>query len=80
MYTTKFGAPPNKEAVRGYDLTLDMMLRLVVGGDLESALMLGETEYISNRFSYKTSQNEAYENVALYLLTHDGYEIIEIKE
>jgi len=79
-YISRFGAPPNKESVRGYDLALDIMLRLVVGKNLENALSLGETEYLSNRFSYRPRQNEAYENTALFLLTHDGYEVIEIKE
>ena len=79
-YISRFGAPPNKESVRGYDLALDIMLRLVVGKNLESALSLGETEYLSNRFLYRPRQNEAYENAALFLLTHDGYEVIEIKE
>lgn len=79
-FETRFGKPPNKEAVRGYDLVLDLILRTSVAENLENALLLGETQYQSNRFLYEPEINGAYVNKAFFLLQHKGYEIIEIKE
>ena len=79
-FINAFGKPPNKEAVRGYDVTLDAILRTAVSKDLKNSLDLGETQYESNRFLYKENENESFINQGQYILQHDGYEIIEIKE
>ncbi len=79
-YINKFGKPPNKEAVRGHDVTLDAIFRIAVSRSLENSLDLGETQYESNRFFYRENENESFINQGQYILQHDGYEIIEIKE
>lgn len=79
-YINRFGNLPNKEAIRGYDVALDIMLRIAVAGSLEDSLPLGETSYQSNRFFYRKHENESFVNVGLYILTHKGYEILEVKE
>jgi hypothetical protein len=79
-YIIKFGKPPNKEAVRGYDVTIDAILRIAVSKKLQNSLYLGETQQESNRFLYKENSNESFINKGQYILQHDGYEIIEIKE
>ena len=79
-YINTFGKPPKKEAVRGYDLVLDALLRIAVAKNLKNALDIGETEYQSNRFLYRKNENESFINTALYVLEHSGYEILEIKE
>ena len=75
-----YGKPPNKESLRGYDLVLDLILRIAVAKDLERSLELGETQYRSNRFLYQPQTNGSYNNAALFLLQHRGYEIFELKE
>jgi len=75
-----YGKPPNKESLRGYDLVLDLILRIAVAKDLERSLELGETQYRSNRFLYQPQTNGSYSNAALFLLQHRGYEIFELKE
>lgn len=72
--------PPNKEAIRGYDVVLDAVLRIAVSKDLIKSLDLGETQYQSNRFLYMKNKNNSFLNNALYILEHQGYEIFEIKE
>ena len=52
-YIKRFGKPPNKEAVRGYDITLDAVLRIAVSKNLKNSLDLGETQYESSRFLYR---------------------------
>ena len=79
-YVNRFGKPPNKEAVRGYDITLDAVLRIAVSKNLKNSLDLGETQYESSRFLYIENSNESFINQGKYILQHDGYEIIEIKE
>ena len=79
-FIDNFGKPPNKEAIRGYDVVLDAVLRIAVSKDLIKSLDLGETQYQSNRFLYMKNKNNSFLNNALYILEHQGYEIFEIKE
>ncbi|MEK9566705.1 MAG: LysM peptidoglycan-binding domain-containing protein [Flavobacteriaceae bacterium] len=79
-FENHYGKPPNKESLRGYDLVLDLILRIAVAKDLERSLELGETQYRSNRFLYQPQTNGSYSNAALFLLQHRGYEIFELKE
>ena len=80
LYINKFGKPPNKEAIRGYDVVFDAILRTAVHKEFINSIDLGETQYQSNRFLYKENENESFINVGQYILQHKGYEIIEIKE
>jgi hypothetical protein len=61
-------------------VVLDAVLRTAYAEELQQSLEVGETEYQSNRFSYRENENESFLNQALYILQHQGYEIIEIKE
>ncbi|MDA9365686.1 LysM peptidoglycan-binding domain-containing protein [Flavobacteriaceae bacterium] len=79
-FVNEYGQPPSKEALRGYDVVLDVILRTAIAKNLTKSLDLGETEYSSNRFLYGKEQNDAYVNKALFILQHEGYEIFEIKE
>jgi hypothetical protein len=79
LYVTAFGDLPNREALRGYDVTLDVILRWSHINQLSSDSM-GETEYIESRFDYVPNSAAGYENRAFYLLRHGGYEIFEIKK
>ena len=79
-FENRFGKRPNKESIRGYDLVMDLILRTAVSNNLEKSLEYGETQYLSNRFLYELDENESFTNKALFLLQHQGYEILEIKE
>ena len=79
LYVTAFGDLPKREALRGYDVTLDVILRWSHINQLSSDSM-GETEYIESRFDYVPNSAAGYENRAFYLLRHGGYEIFEIKK
>ena len=76
----EYGQPPSKEALRGYDVVLDAILRIAISKELSKSSDLGETEYLSNRFLYSPEKNDAYSNKAIFILQHKGYEIFEIKE
>ena len=78
-FQARFGDYPGKDSFRAYDVTLDALLRL---GYQNSILIdgLGETDYLENRFLYEPNLGQGYQNIAFYLLQHQGYEIIEIKK
>ena len=78
-YQKRFGDFPSKEAIRAYDVTLDVILRLAYKEDIYLPT-IGETDYLENRFYYEKAPQSGYQNVGFYLLQHQGYDIIEIKK
>ena len=79
LYVSSFGDLPKREALRGYDVTMDVILRFAHQKQLSSD-DIGETEYIESRFDYVPNLNAGYQNRAFYLLEHSGYEVFEIKK
>jgi len=78
-YIRTFGKPPNRTAVRAYDLVLDLILRKVYRGDLKSINEIGETDYQESRFLYQIEYN-AFQNTGYFLLQHDDFAIKELKK
>ncbi|MGB0376236.1 MAG: PBP1 and LysM peptidoglycan-binding domain-containing protein [Flavobacteriaceae bacterium] len=79
-YHQKFGNFPEANAIRAYDIVLDFILRLAVGRELSSGMQLGRTEYRENAFDYRLVDEGAYENTAVFVLQHQGFEIVELKK
>jgi len=79
LYVSSFGDLPKREALRGYDVTMDVILRFAHQKQLRTD-SIGETEYIESRFDYVPNLNAGYQNRAFYLLEHSGYEVFEIKK
>ena len=71
-YLERFGTTPNKYATRGYDLTLDLILRqgATQGSFLETLIMPEATQYTENKFRYELGENGGYDNRAFYLLQY----------
>ncbi len=68
-YKAKYGFIPNKYTVRGYDLTLDVLLRLGAMGTMgESVKANIITEYVENKFLYKPKSNGGFYNDAIYIM------------
>ena len=62
-YEEDYGIIPNKYAVRGFDVTYDLLLRLAMAEDLYEALELkGSTEYVENKFDYHKKMIGGYYN------------------
>jgi LysM repeat protein len=78
-YISSFGKPPNRTAIRAYDLTMDLILRKAYSGSLKSTDKVGETDYHEHRFLYR-KQDKSFENTGYFLLQHKDYEIIELKK
>lgn len=70
-YKTTYGKLPSKYALRGYDLTMDVLLRQAVSATIEGAASsIGETSYLENKFNYYKSVTGGYENKAMYILRY----------
>ena len=70
-YKAKYGKLPSKYAVRGYDLTMDVLLRQAVTTTFEGATeAIGETTYLENKFNYYKSATGGYVNKAMYILRY----------
>ena len=78
-FQNRFGDYPTKEAIRAYDVTLDILLRLATTRSIEETA-IGETDYLENRFYYRKDPAGGFQNTASYLLQHQGYDIFEIKK
>ena len=79
QYISTFGKPPNRTAIRAYDLTMDLILKKAYTGNFKTIERIGETDYQENRFLYK-KQNKSFENIGYFLLQHKDFEIIELKK
>ena len=70
QYAERFGIQPNQYAIRGYDLTLDILLRLASAEDLYESFERypGYTEYYESKFHYIPKSNGGFTNDAIYIL------------
>ena len=72
-YKEQFNMIPNQYVVRGYDLTLDILLRLASAEDLYDSFekYTGFTEYHENKFHYNSKRNGGFYNDAVYIMSLD---------
>lgn len=80
-YKNKYGVLPNRYAIRGFDVTYDVLLRLASDNDIYDAVYPeNETVYIENKFRYEKSGSRGYCNEAAYILKYNNelkFEIVE---
>lgn len=78
-YKKNYGVSPNRFTIRGFDLTLDILLRLAsTQGNLFD--MSGsdiQTEYIENKFRYVKKIFGGYENEAVYVVKYDNLNLVD---
>ncbi|SNY99388.1 LysM peptidoglycan-binding domain-containing protein [Flagellimonas pacifica] len=74
------GLKPDRYAVRGFDVTFDVLLKLAHKNNLfETSKIIGLTEYTGNSFNYFNDWTSGYYNKACYLMEYDSLRIKEIK-
>lgn len=80
-YQKKFnGLKPDRYAVRGFDVTFDVLLKLAHKNNLfETSKIIGLTEYTGNSFDYFNNWTSGYFNRACYIMEYDNLEIKEVK-
>lgn len=80
LYKREYGVTPNTFAVRGYDLMMDVALRVATADNLYASVTTAPlTVYTENKFAYNTTGN-GYVNRAAYLVKYDNLKIVEIKD
>ncbi|GGZ90630.1 LysM peptidoglycan-binding domain-containing protein [Algibacter mikhailovii] len=80
-FTSIYNITPNKRAVKGFDLTMDSVLRLVSSQGIYSSVNNAPlTEYVENKFAYKKKQTGGYYNNSVYLLKYEGLNVVEVEE
>ncbi|MCB0389475.1 MAG: peptidoglycan-binding protein, partial [Winogradskyella sp.] len=78
-YEKRYGITPNKVAVRGFDITMDVVLRLVSSEDLYLSVTEAPlTEYVENKFAYKKKFLGGYYNDTVYLVKYQDLKIVEV--
>ncbi|MGO3707552.1 MAG: PBP1 and LysM peptidoglycan-binding domain-containing protein [Mesonia hippocampi] len=78
-YTEKYEITPTKFAIRGFDITFDVILRLAAKANLYDSLELtGVTRYIENKFDYLQNPSGGFSNQAVYLIEYQ--EDLTLKE
>ncbi|WP_027136782.1 PBP1 and LysM peptidoglycan-binding domain-containing protein [Gaetbulibacter saemankumensis] len=79
-YESIYHITPDKSAVKGFDLTMDVVLRLVTSEDLYMSVNQSPlTEYVENKFGYKKELFGGYYNSSVYLVQYNDLRIEEIK-
>lgn len=80
-YKKMYGVAPSKYAVRGFDITLDVLIRLAstYGSFYEMVKQGLETEHIENKFNYIQSLYGGYVNQTAYILRYENLEIITLE-
>ena len=79
-YLKTYKISPSKYAFRGFDLTMDAVLRTSVVGNFIKEANIGETSYQENKFQYvkNAAKGGGYENRAVYILRYEDLQISEI--
>lgn len=79
-YRKRFGDDPDRYAVRGFDLTFDLLLKLAYKNDLiDISKFIGSTEYNGNKFDYEKDATSGYFNQASYIMAYDNMRIKQLE-
>jgi LysM repeat protein len=80
-YERLYRGLPSKYATRGFDLTMDILLRLASADNLYNAVdNTMETQYVENKFRYSKKLFGGYYNEAVFIVKYDDLKIIEVKQ
>jgi LysM repeat protein len=79
-FVQEFGTFPNKYAIRGFDITMDILLRLSRFGTLYSDTSSFQTTYLENKFQYVLQPYGGYKNEAGYILKYEDLHIIKVQD
>ena len=79
-YKDFFGSLPNSDVVRGYDITKDIVLRILLDNNINKTVKYGEQTYNESKFLYKKDTSGGLFNSSIYILKHFDYDIEEINQ
>ena len=79
-YKNLFGSLPNSDVFRGYDITKDIVLRILLDNNINKTVKYGEQTYTESKFLYKKDTSGGLFNSSIYILKHFDYDIEEINQ
>jgi LysM repeat protein len=77
-YINLFGSFPNKDIIRGYDVTKDILLRVLIDNNLNKTVKYDEQAYTESKFLYEIDSLGGLYNSSMYILKHKDYDLEEI--
>ena len=77
-YLNLFGSLPNKDVIRGYDVTKDILLRALIDKNLNRTTKYDEQSYTESKFLYKKDSLGGLFNSSMFIIRHREYDIEEI--
>tara|TARA_A100001011_G_scaffold74257_1_gene76318 strand:+ start:6884 stop:8275 length:1392 start_codon:yes stop_codon:yes gene_type:complete len=77
-YINSFGSFPNKDIIRGYDVTKDILLRVLIDNNINKTVKYDEQAYTESKFLYKIDSLGGLYNSSMYILKHKDYDLEEI--
>jgi len=79
-YLEKFGTYPTRYATRGFDLTLDLLLRLTAFNSVFEQLTSTQTTYLENKFKYTQNTNGRYVNESAFILKYQDMFVVKVED
>jgi hypothetical protein len=80
-YKKLYNITPGRRAVKGFDLTMDVVLRMVTSEDLFMSVNdTPLTAYVENKFAYKKKLFGGFYNDAVYLVRYNNLKVVELKQ
>ena len=79
-YKSRYGNYPSRYATRGFDLALDLLLRLAAFDFLYMELTNTQTKYLENKFKYAQPQSGGYVNQSAYILKYQDLFVIKMED
>lgn len=73
-YEELFNEKPSRHAILGFDITLDILLRLSQSSSFEDTINTIISEHSHIKFNYKKTDDANYSNTGLYLMQYDSNE------
>ncbi|WP_047415077.1 LysM peptidoglycan-binding domain-containing protein [Cellulophaga sp. Hel_I_12] len=74
------GKSPDKYAHKGFDITMDVLLKLAYKNNLfEASKNIGETRYSNTKYNYVQKESQGYYNTGAYIMMYDNMWIKEAK-
>ncbi len=70
-YQKAYDSKPTSNALLGFDITFDTLLRLAQKANFEVSAKNDITEYTKLKFNYKTNSQGGYNNEGIYILQYD---------
>lgn len=78
-YKRRFGKVPNRTAVKGFDMMIDVALRIAAKRSLFDGVSLGLGEQLQHRFEYTPVTGGGFRNTATYIIQQQGFEMVEVE-